>query len=85
MQKYNFFQKMPRFSLSFLNIFSLGRNFSTFAEADVRHLIMNKTLKIALIVTLLLCVAVSLVYASPRGRRKLRRGRKAGGGQVVEA
>lgn len=67
---------MPRFFLSFLNIFSLGRNFSTFAEADACHLIMNKTLKIALIVTLLLCVAVSLIYASPRGRRKLRRGRK---------
>ncbi|MBR5455312.1 MAG: hypothetical protein IKV60_05910, partial [Rikenellaceae bacterium] len=38
---------------------------------------MNRTLRILLIVALLLCVTVSLVYASPRGRRKLRRGRKA--------
>jgi endonuclease G len=38
---------------------------------------MNRTLKILLIITLLLCVTASLIYASPRYRRKLRNRRQA--------
>ena len=38
---------------------------------------MNRTLRILLIVVLLLCVTATLIYASPRGRRKLRRSRRA--------